>query len=735
MTDAGSLDPRTEALRREITHLHASLGELQDALRGVNDVDLRDAFQPTLEVGYAVVALHEATVSPSIADDVANLRAALRLHRVPREDPDLGPLDSLRQLRGARATVIADTEAVLVAADELGLRPAELGFVPPTEIQFERAGLEGMLSGLEKRLGEVEQAVRKIEDEGKGGEGASVQQVGIVNFFVRSMDVEIALARLEASARELLDFAALGRAVETMSELTRDFVATVKAVPRLFSEAVSVGAGFIRKGVGRVASGLRAIVHRVARRPAEGIPAPGTVSAAAEPSSRANYGDFWQGIEEGDFAVAHGDLRAARERYSASLTVAQEQSRLKPDDRRWQRNVGVAYNRLGDVERAAGNLGAVRARYEAALAIADRLAEDEPDNAEWQRDLSVSFNKLGDVEVASGNLGVARQRYEAGLAIRDRLAKEESDNTRRQRDLSVSYSKLGDVEMDSGNLGAARERHEAGLAIRDRLAQQEPDNTEWQRDLSISYERLGDIEVESRNLGAARERYEAGLAIRDRLAQQEPGNTNWQRDLSVILNKLGDIEFVSSELGAARQRFEAGLAITARLAKQEPSNADWQRDLSVSYNKLGDVEIESGDLGAARERYEAGLAIRERLAKQEPGNSQWQRDLSVIYDRLGDVERTSGDFGAARVRFEEALAITDRLTKQEPGNSEWQRDLSISYLGLAQLAQAEGRAAEVLHLLGLAEGVMAALADARPDHPGFARDLAQIRGEIHRLQD
>ena len=64
----------------------------------------------------------------------------------------------------------------------------------------------------------------------------------------------------------------------------------------------------------------------------------------------------------------------------------------------------------------------------------------------WQRDLSVSFDRVGNVLVAQGNLPEALKSYRDSLAIRDRLAKSDPGNAGWQRDLSVSYNRIGEVQ-------------------------------------------------------------------------------------------------------------------------------------------------------------------------------------------------------------------------------------------------------------------------------------------------
>jgi Flp pilus assembly protein TadD len=51
-----------------------------------------------------------------------------------------------------------------------------------------------------------------------------------------------------------------------------------------------------------------------------------------------------------------------------------------------------------------------------------QLAKADPGNAGWQRDLAVAYSKVGDVQVAQGNLPDALKLFRDSLVISQRLA-------------------------------------------------------------------------------------------------------------------------------------------------------------------------------------------------------------------------------------------------------------------------------------------------------------------------
>jgi formylglycine-generating enzyme required for sulfatase activity len=87
-----------------------------------------------------------------------------------------------------------------------------------------------------------------------------VQQVGLVNFYVGKMRVEVDLARLHLTIGEdNFDLGALSRAGEAMAELTEEFVATVRAWTSRLSATVVRVAREVPTRVRRVTVGIRTL--------------------------------------------------------------------------------------------------------------------------------------------------------------------------------------------------------------------------------------------------------------------------------------------------------------------------------------------------------------------------------------------------------------------------------------------------------------------------------------------
>jgi len=131
----------------------------------------------------------------------------------------------------------------------------------------ERAGFEFMLVGLAQRVRQVEVGLDAISAEAKPDAQPTIQQMGLINFFVPNMKVEAALARMEATGKTLIDFEVLGRAVTRMGELTSDFLASVNGMRRTVSDTLRETARTFRPYVSRVNRGFMTILKFVTSSP------------------------------------------------------------------------------------------------------------------------------------------------------------------------------------------------------------------------------------------------------------------------------------------------------------------------------------------------------------------------------------------------------------------------------------------------------------------------------------
>jgi Leucine-rich repeat (LRR) protein len=292
---------REQALIDCLGDLRSSLRDLEQELPYVNDERTRSPAMAVLDAGTALLDMHESNPGPTIPDDLAALLSGVRALRLPARDPDLGTIPTLQRLREAKGLIVASLMDALEAGEAIGLRPRRSPIPADIATDVSRSGIDGLLRGIADRLEKVEASLDAL-DEVQQIPTDFVQQNDLLSFYIGSMQVEIDLAKLQLSIGEhVVNFDALSRAVETMANLTKDFVATVRAWRGKVSQAVVSVVGEVRVRVRKVTTGVKAAVKWVVR----------TSRAKRPQHSAAVIAEDRHGSTDGAYEVEMTDAEAA----------------------------------------------------------------------------------------------------------------------------------------------------------------------------------------------------------------------------------------------------------------------------------------------------------------------------------------------------------------------------------------------------------------------------------------
>ena len=271
------------SLSERLAVIGDELAELLAALPQVNDPDLQNRVRAFAALGERLVAAHADRPGPDIADALAGLLAAARGLHVPSRDPDLGALPSLRLLRAPLGLIIMAVSDALDAAETCGSTPSVAALRQDLSVTVPRAGNEDLLRAIARRLDEVGKQVEAL-DTTRVEATNFVQQTGLLNLYLPAMRVEIDLAKLHLSVGGVtIDFGALARAVEAMTELTGDFMATVQAWKAYVSEQVTRAAEAVRIGVRKVRVAVRAATRVMRWRRSDKAAVADSVAAPVSP--------------------------------------------------------------------------------------------------------------------------------------------------------------------------------------------------------------------------------------------------------------------------------------------------------------------------------------------------------------------------------------------------------------------------------------------------------------------
>lgn len=254
---------RLNALRQELEDTNDAFTGIADVLPQVNLHDLHHRVQAILATGRTVLRAHAKEPGPEVASLLDSLIRGLIAIRVPTRDPDLGITRTLVQLQTAVALALARVVQAKDAAAELGWVAAEPALPYPLDSSVARSEAPDRLArigaGIDliaRRLDQIEAASTTITNDTIA---ANVRQQGLVNLYVGAMRVHLDIARMQLIVGErTVDFAALWRTIDALAELTRGFVATIRALAAGIAPA-------LRAATERARSTLRTVFDYVAK--------------------------------------------------------------------------------------------------------------------------------------------------------------------------------------------------------------------------------------------------------------------------------------------------------------------------------------------------------------------------------------------------------------------------------------------------------------------------------------
>lgn len=122
-------------------------------------------------------------------------------------------------------------------------------------------------------------------------------------------------------------------------------------------------------------------------------------------------------ITVGSTQEALGDLRAASERYLASLEITRRLVAETPKDTARLVSLDTILSFVGAAQEQLGLLDEAAATFTEALKVAEALAQHDGENAEWQRGFAIATSNFGRLAACRGDLETAEQSLRQSLDL------------------------------------------------------------------------------------------------------------------------------------------------------------------------------------------------------------------------------------------------------------------------------------------------------------------------------
>jgi Leucine-rich repeat (LRR) protein len=260
-----SSSARMAALVEALRNARQDLTKLSKAAKSLKRKDIQTSLRATLEATETVLCYHLNRPSPTIADDIADILTAFGRLNIPRADSNSDSQRGVEASRSAIGNIRHDLSEILQAASALGWWP---GNYEPSDFDATkvlRDDIDGSLKGIVLQMEAVERLLdRTIRPGGETTPQNSPIQIALVNVFIENFKTEISLAKLAARMGEMVDLAALGRAITSVDDLTTTFVVSIRGMRLQITTTLQEASEQLQEVLQQIVRGFRTIVNQAA---------------------------------------------------------------------------------------------------------------------------------------------------------------------------------------------------------------------------------------------------------------------------------------------------------------------------------------------------------------------------------------------------------------------------------------------------------------------------------------
>ena len=323
------------------------------------------------------------------------------------------------------------------------------------------------------------------------------------------------------------------------------------------------------------------------------------------------------------------------------------------DDTALQRELASAYIKVGNVQGnpANANLGDTSGAlqsYGKARQIVGRLLATNASDGEALRTIGLADEKISEVQAAQDDIGAAVVTSRNALALSQQLAQNDPGNRDTQQILAVRHLKFGDLLgnpnfPNNGDAAGAMSNYEISLQILESLDSSGSPNPKTRRFLGLLHERIGTMLEHEGNIPGAEPQYRESQRIRRELALANTENTDVIRDVAIAHEKIANVLTRTGSLAAALENRRSALEIFQRLAEADPKNLSARVSLAISHlhlgNLLGNPDAPNlGDSEQALQNYRRALEILRPAEDAQPPNAKVRSTAKEIRARIQRLE-------------------------------------------------------------------------------------------------
>jgi serine/threonine protein kinase len=343
-----------------------------------------------------------------------------------------------------------------------------------------------------------------------------------------------------------------------------------------------------------------------------------------------------------------------------------------------QRELGLAYLRLGDLDGEFGTAAAALASYRKAVAYFSQVWLASHSDVEVGSLLMEAYGHLGRVEpdLRAGAIDLQRAVHVANQLETIPL------NAQQSMRVAAAYFWLGENEHGRGDLAAEVPNYLTYVAKLQNLVKKYGGTWRLQYEVGLGYERAA---IALRNSGHYTEAlHYANLADSSfhSALERYPGNRDIVDEIASNLQSTADILRRERRYAQSQSAIQQSQTILAALAGKDPA-AEGELDLDLSWNYVatGDLALDQRKWQSALQAYQRARSLCQAIVNKDP--NRWTLYAwAKIHNRLGILQLHRGDARSAERYFTKAQQAAQTGILKSPLNAQLKVQLATASEGL-----------------------------------------------------
>jgi serine/threonine protein kinase len=288
----------------------------------------------------------------------------------------------------------------------------------------------------------------------------------------------------------------------------------------------------------------------------------------------------------------------------------------------------------------------------------ERFIREQFDAPEVRYDLGLAHQRLGEIQRELGDYTAAEDSLTKAVATLSELVHALPDVSQYQRDLAASYSALGLVYSTTARGEKARTAYEEALALQEKQAAADPRAPEHRYELAKTYSALAFVENRFDQPERAATRCQQAQDILSRLIRDDPNRSEYQSLLAATQMNLGQVYVAKGLHDKAETVVKEAKNAYARLVQGRPDDLPdvWQ-SLARSQCVLGMVYCQKNQPANAEKEEKQALVIFEKLANEHPDVQEYVYGVGRCYSELARTAAQDNRPDAALARYDKSTEI------------------------------------------------------------------------------